>query len=222
MEQRIPPAVIFDCDGTLVDSEAIHAEALQQGVSRFGVDLGIAEVRSRSVGIDNATFLACVANEWGVAFPADAESQVEEIASCLIESKLRLVEGADEVVRRLASNGAALAVASNSRRRMVQQMLRVVGLESPFGDRIVSRDDVRAPKPAPDAYLLAARRLEAHTDDCMAIEDSPAGIIAARRAGIRVVVGFSDGSGTYGESDLLNAGASLAIEDLRVLLRWPL
>src|SRR5579863_1770882 len=116
MELRIPAAVIFDCDGTLVDSEAIHAEALQNALSVFGLDLGIAEIRSRSLGIDNAAFLASLANERGVAFPAGAESQVEEIAYRLMRGRLRLVEGADQVVERLRSSGRALAVTSNSRR----------------------------------------------------------------------------------------------------------
>src|SRR5579872_6326700 len=104
MELRIPAAVIFDCDGTLVDSEAIHAQALQNALSQFGLDLGIAEIRSRSVGIDDAAFLARVANERGVAFPTGAESQVEKIACRLMKAKLRLVEGADQVVGRLKSS----------------------------------------------------------------------------------------------------------------------
>lgn len=216
MERRIPAAVVFDCDGTLVESELIHAKALQGALARWGVELSVDQIRSQSTGIANADFLRRVADERGVTLPVDAEIVVEEVASRLIVSEIRLMEGAEGIVRHLASNGVGLAVASNSSRRLVREMLNAVGLAPAFAERIVTRDDVTAPKPAPDVYRLAARLLLTRSEDSIAVEDSPVGIIAARGAGM-AVVGFRPPGAIFSAADLIRAGAFTVVESLRDL-----
>src|SRR6185437_6101333 len=119
-----PSAVVFDCDGTLIDSERLHAKALQGALAQWGILLGVEEIRAQSTGIANDDFLGSIAQSRGVALPGDAEMVVEEIASRLIIEEVRPVEGAEEVVGHLAASGIGLAVASNSSRRLVRDMLQ--------------------------------------------------------------------------------------------------
>jgi beta-phosphoglucomutase-like phosphatase (HAD superfamily) len=98
-------------------------------------------------------------------------------------------------------------------------MLERVGLKAYFEGRIAARDEVKAPKPAPDVYLLAASKLSARPCDCLAVEDSPTGIAAARAAGMRVI-GFCPTSGVYGARDLFEAGATFVVHELIELLTY--
>lgn len=213
--------MIFDCDGTLVDSELIHAKALRGALAELGVTLSVEQVRSQSVGVANADFLRRIAEERGLTLPADIAMVTEDIALRLIATELRPMEGANQVVDGLTANAVRLAVASNSSRRLVRQMLGTAGLSQAFGERVATTDDVAAPKPAPDLYRLAAQLLSARAADCLAVEDSPVGVAAARRADI-AAVGFCPPAATFAASDLLRAGAFAVIADLSELLRWPL
>lgn len=219
MPPKIPAAVVFDCDGTLVDSEEIHAKALQGALAEFGVPLTIDQIRAQSVGIANGDYLRRLAGERGMTFPADAEQRVEDIAEGLIEHEIKLIEGADVVVRALAARGIPLAVASNSRRRLVEQMLRAVGLAPLLGGRIAARDDVVNAKPAPDVYQHAAVLLNTRAEDCVAVEDSPVGVAAAHAAGM-TVIGFRTQGVNITEEQLRRAGASAVITRLEEILSW--
>jgi HAD superfamily hydrolase (TIGR01509 family) len=219
IQLRVPAAIVFDCDGTLVDSEGIHAKALQGALERLGVRLTVEEIRSQSGGIANGDYLRRVAVEQGVLLPADAELLVEDIADQLIDDEIRLIDGADSVVRKLVGMGIPMAVASNSSRRLVEQMLRAVHLVGMFAGRIATRDDVKLAKPAPDVYCYAAGLLDARPEDCVAIEDSRVGVAAARAAGM-TVIGFRPRSSFVPEDQLIAAGASVVITDLAEILSW--
>jgi HAD superfamily hydrolase (TIGR01509 family) len=219
MEIKIPATVVFDCDGTLVDSEEIHAKALQGALAEFGVPLTVAQIRAHSAGIANEDYLNLVADERGIALPPDAPRRVEDIAERLIDHEIRLIDGADVVVRTLAERGVRLAVASNSSRRMVDQMLRTARLAPIFADRIASRDDVAQAKPAPDVYRYAAGLLNARSEDCLAVEDSAVGVAAAHAAGM-TVIGFRPPSTIFAEGQLFDAGASVVIKSLAEILSW--
>lgn len=221
MERLIPRAVVFDCDGTLVDSELIHAKALQGALAELGLNLTPERIRLQSAGVANTDFLHRVAQEQGLTLPADMEMMVDDASFRLIADELRTMEGAEQVVSGLAACGVQLAVASNSTRRLVREMLRAAGLITAFGERIATSEDVAAAKPAPDIYQLAARLLSVRTEDCLAVEDSPIGVTAARQAGMPVVA-LCPPAATFTESALLRAGAFAVVGDLRELLRWPL
>jgi HAD superfamily hydrolase (TIGR01509 family) len=219
-ERFVPRAVVFDCDGTLVDSELIHAKALQGALVCVGVEFSVEHIRSQSAGIANADYLRRIAQERGLTLPADIGMVVEDHSLRLIAEELRPIEGAGEVVRALTARGVRLAVASNSSRRLVREMLRVTGLSAAFGDRIASCEDVAAAKPAPDVYRLAVSLLSARAEDCLAVEDSAVGMTAAHRAGV-AVVGLCPPSGSFTGDELLRAGAFAVVPDLGELLRWP-
>lgn len=215
----MPSAVVFDCDGTLVDSEQIHARALQAALAKFDVVLSLDEIRSRSVGVANRDFLKSVADDRAIDLPLDLETLVEDATSELIAHTIRPTAVTRHVVCRLATNGVLLAVASNSSRRLVKEMLDAAGLAPMFANHIVARNDVERPKPAPDIYRLVAKLLGTSTEACLAIEDSPAGVCSACGAGM-TVIGYRPGSSNFEVDQLIDAGACTVIDDLQAVLTW--
>src|SRR5207253_1232869 len=153
--------------------------------------------------------------------PGDIESLLDRAVHRLLKENLRCAPGALPLVQALYQRDIPMAVASNSSYSSVEAMLGHTGMQRYFGGRIATRDQVKAPKPAPDVYLLAATALAAtalaaRPADCLAIEDSPAGITAARAAGMSVV-GYCPCAQADAADDLLRAGASFVIQDLQAL-----
>lgn len=210
-------AVIFDCDGTLIDSEKINASALQSVLEPLGVNISLGELHQRFTGIDNASVLRRLNDETGFLFPLDFEAQMQSATYEFVAGLAKPMPWANDVVTALAEAGTVLSVASNSAFRDVEKMLEKANLRNYFGRRIATRDGVAAPKPAPDVYILAATLSNAAPRDCVAIEDSPAGISAARTAGMNVI-GYRPPTSPFTPTELRAAGASCLIRDLRMLV----
>jgi HAD superfamily hydrolase (TIGR01509 family) len=174
--------VIFDCDGVLVDSESASAAAWRAALARFGYHID---------AVTFAGFVGTTDRALAVAFAAHVGAGVDEVLSAA-EEEMRLIAGqglnafADAValVERLA---VPIGVASNSDRWRLEVVLSAAGVRSLF-DVTVAGDEVAEPKPAPDVYLRVATLLGINPGDCVVIEDSPTGVVAARAAGMSVVV----------------------------------
>jgi HAD superfamily hydrolase (TIGR01509 family) len=174
--------VIFDCDGVLVDSESASAAAWRAALARFGYYID---------AVTFAGFVGTTDRALAVAFAAHVGAGVDEVLSAA-EEEMRLIAGqglnafADAValVERLA---VPIGVASNSDRWRLEVVLSAAGVRSLF-DVTVAGDEVAEPKPAPDVYLRVATLLGINPGDCVVIEDSPTGVVAARAAGMSVVV----------------------------------
>ena len=183
-------AIIFDFDGVLVDSEPLHEWSIREAVAPRGWSFTHAQFVDGIVGRGDERAFATIAR-WN-----NAEIS-ETLAVQLLETKRALMAegiasgrftpqpGAVETVHAAASLGP-LAVCSGSRASVVLPILRAIGLADAFA-RVVTADDVTRPKPAPDGYILTAARLSVAPSDCLAIEDTPAGVRSARDAGMRVV-----------------------------------
>jgi HAD superfamily hydrolase (TIGR01509 family) len=209
-------AVIFDCDGTLIDSEMLHATALRSVLETQGVHIPLEILQQRFTGVDNPTVFKTLDEENGFRFSADCEAQIQSATHELITRLAKPMPWGVEVVTALTELGFLLAVASNSTHRNVELMLKHAEMSNLFGKRIATGDQVEAPKPAPDVYVLAAKLSHAAPGDCVAIDDSPAGLAAARAAGM-IAIGYNPPGSVFTSTDLLTAGASLVIRDLRVL-----
>jgi HAD superfamily hydrolase (TIGR01509 family) len=174
--------VIFDCDGVLVDSESASAAAWRAALARFGYHID---------AVTFAGFVGTTDRALAVAFAAQVGAGVEEVLNAA-EEEMRLIAGqglnafpdAVALVKRLA---VPIGVASNSDRWRLEVVLSAAGVRSLF-DVTVAGDEVTEPKPAPDVYLRVAALLRIDPDDCVVIEDSPTGVVAARAAGMGVVV----------------------------------
>jgi HAD superfamily hydrolase (TIGR01509 family) len=185
-----PAAVVFDLDGVLVDSEAIWAAAEEATVKRLGGDY-TPELRAALHG-RGARDGGWIVAELMRRDDGDAIGQeVLDHALAALEREARPVDGAAELVETLRGR-IPIGVASNSSRELVETALRGAGLGE--FDTIVAAEDVAAAKPAPDAYLEACRRLGVAPGQAAAVEDSPAGAVAAKAAGM-LVIGL-DATGT--------------------------
>lgn len=215
-----PSLLIFDCDGVLLDSESLSSRAWCEVLGQCGVDYDEAEMARRYTGYTDAMLAAAVAQERGLTLPEDIVQRVLEHSLSLFERELQPIAGIVDLLGRLEG---ARCVASNSSAARLRETLQMGGLEPLFpAAAVFSAEAVAAPKPAPDLHLHAARSMGAAASDCLVIEDSVTGVMAARAAGIPVV-GFLGAAHTpAGQAEKLrSAGAAWiagSAEELGVLL----
>jgi HAD superfamily hydrolase (TIGR01509 family) len=175
-------AVIFDCDGTLVDSEPLARTAWERAMAPYGYVVTDADAEA-CVGLPFPRVHAYFAER--AALP-DADAMWTEFSGVLfglIDDELVLFDDAVGAVRDLRARGVPVAVASSSPHERLQRTLGRAGLLDAF-DVVVSGDEVEHGKPAPDMFLLASARLGVEPGACVVIEDSPPGVQAGRAAGM--------------------------------------
>ncbi|KUN44837.1 HAD family hydrolase [Streptomyces olivochromogenes] len=180
-------SVIFDLDGTLVDSEPNYFEAGRQTLAEQGItDFTWAE-HERYVGISTRETVALWQERYGLRPPLEA------LLADMNRRYLELARAATHVypemrkfVELLAAEGASMAVASGSSMAAIEAILTGTGLAAHL-TTVVSADEVAHGKPAPDVFLEAARRLEADPADCVVLEDAAPGAAAAHAAGMRCI-----------------------------------
>lgn len=210
--------VIFDCDGVLIDSEALSFQVLAELLSAHGCAIDSATAARRFVGFTDREVAAAVGRETGLALPEDFAEQAEARAIEAFAGRLLAVPGAEAA---LAETSGPKCVASNSLPERLERSLEITGLRHHFPpDGLFSSAMVAKGKPAPDLHLFAAAAHDAEPARCVVIEDSVTGVTGAVAAGIPVV-GFV-GAGHVEEPDLQaqrlrEAGAQTVIADLRGL-----
>jgi HAD superfamily hydrolase (TIGR01509 family) len=186
-------AVVFDCDGLLIDSEVRWEVAERRVVERHG-GAWLPELREQMVGGSGDHTARCIAEWLGLPTSAVPDILLEVYTGYLAELADHGVEpmqGAHSVVSAIAAR-LPVAVASNTPEETVRATLAASGLPAVF-DLVVSPGDGRRPKPAPDVYLAACAALDVVPADAVAFEDSPPGVAAARAAGMFVIAVPSDG-----------------------------
>lgn len=185
---------VFDCDGLLLETESRWTLGERAAVEAWG-GAWTAGFKQRLLGRAVPEAAAVIAAEVGAppaAVPQIAAALDQGFSDALREHGCDAMPGAIELVRGLRHAGVPVAVASNTRRGQVEEALLAAGLRDAF-DVVVSvgddGDDNRpiAPKPAPEVYLRACALLGVAPAETIALEDSPTGVAAARRAGLRVV-----------------------------------
>ena len=183
--------VLFDCDGTLVDSELLGNVALERELALAGVVESAAAITARFRGHKLADILDVLQASHRVALPSDFVDRYRERAAALFETDVVAMPGAADLLARL---DMPICVASNGPLAKIRQNLRVAGLAGHFGDRLFSAYEVGAWKPDPGLFLHAARAMGAAPADCVVVDDSAAGLEAARRAGMRALWFVPDGT----------------------------
>ena len=188
------PAILFDCDGVLVDSEILAVEVEMAMLAERGLHYEVAEFKLRFMGMSDAAFyaeldadsLARTGQKLPAGFQADCAARLYDA----VERQLVEVEGTGLFLSTL-DNPKAVASSSTSEKLAIK--LRKAGLFELFAPHIYSADHVKHAKPAPDLFLHAAAALSVRPSACIVIEDSVNGIRAARAAGMRAW-GFTGGS----------------------------
>lgn len=179
--------VIFDFDGVLIDSEQISM-AIDRGLlAESGVDFSEAEIHQRFVGKTFEQMIREVEHEFGRKLPDDLEIRKDTLMLDAYRRELQPVPG---VVAMLEHLHLPCSIGTNGPRARALEALKITGLDRFFGERLTTFEDVANGKPAPDIYLLAAKRAGFDPADCLVIEDSSTGATAALAAGCKVV-GFT-------------------------------
>ncbi len=176
-------ALIFDCDGTLVDSEPWLVEAMLAEGALHGLPSSARAVLDAHRGAPMSCQMALVAQRCGVPLADDFETRVRARMSDLFRLHLQPIAGAMELVRDLK---LPFCVASNGPRHKIELVLGLTGLLPWFEGAVYSAYDIGAWKPAPDLFLHAAQKMGFAPGDCAVVEDSASGIAAGLAAGMRV------------------------------------
>lgn len=198
--------LIFDCDGVLVDSEIIAEETLIELLGGWLPDLAVETLLRQALGMTTANILLYLEEQSCHQLPEQAINKVDWVIESRLFKDLKAIDGVAECIRVLR---LPMAIVSNSRSQRVLGSLAKTGLDAVLGEApIFTADQVARPKPAPDLYLLAAHRLGCSPAECIVIEDSVSGVIAAHTAGMTVIgfIGASHIQSGQGKR-LLGAGA---------------
>ena len=186
---RLAPfsAVVFDMDGTLLDTEMVFRDVFYEVISGMGLSLDD-NIYAHIVGTSHEVTHGILANAFGAHFSyQDFDAECRRIMGERMETAVPVRPGVPELLGELAARGIPAAVATSSRRVHALAHLGTAGILDRFRT-VVARDDVNAPKPHPEPYLTAAKRLGVAPADCLAIEDSPTGVMSAHGAGMQTVM----------------------------------
>ncbi|MEU7042151.1 HAD family phosphatase [Streptomyces varsoviensis] len=201
--------VIFDLDGTLVDSEPNYYEAGRRVLAQYGVTGFDWEQHTRFIGIGTRETLTALRREYGIDAPVDELLAAKNRAYLeLAKERTDVFPGMRDFVKRLHAAGVPMTVASGSSRETIGAVLAATGLDALL-TTFVSAEEVAAGKPEPDIFLEAARRRGAAPANCVVLEDAPPGAEAAHRAGMRCVA-IPYVPGTAGDPAFATAGLLFA------------
>jgi HAD superfamily hydrolase (TIGR01509 family) len=210
--------VIFDCDGVLVDSEPLSMHADVMLLRHFGIEISEAEAHTRFVGTTFKAMLDMMTMQFGTVFPEGLDEIKNQMVEELYRSDLKIVVGIADVLKMLKGRNLAVSIGSNSPKKRVALAVELTGIAHHF-ERIVSFEDVKHGKPAPDIFLRAAELAGVPIANCLVVEDSITGVTAATAAGIRTI-GFS-GTHAHPEQhaiDLKRVGAAVVIAQMEDLI----
>ncbi len=212
-------AIIFDCDGVLVDSEVLALEIERTSLAEIGLQFDLKSYQKRHLGTTSAEFFREIEKDYQAKFheplPSGFRQNIRERFREAFSKDIPLMPSVHET---LAAFHVPLAVASGSSPGALVDKLHRAGLSGFFGNHVYSSHQVEFGKPAPDIFLFAAGSLGVNPGDCTVIEDSAKGVRAAIAAGMRAI-GFIGGSHCgprHGES-LLEAGAEQIVEHMAYL-----
>ncbi len=184
---------IFDCDGVLVDSEPLSANAHKTVYARHGVAVDEALMQS-CIGMKQKDIIARIKTATGFELPDSGILEIWREAERAIRAGLHPTPGFVDFIRKLET---PRCVASSSAPERIHLSLETAGLMPFFNDDLIfSSSMVKHGKPAPDLFLFAASRCNAEPDTCVVAEDSTAGVQGAVAAGMRVI-GYTGGSHSY-------------------------
>ena len=198
--------VLFDMDGTLADTEPLQWEAYRRALRPFGVDVGLDEYRRHWIAVDGGAEYAC--RTYGLPIAPDVlRARKADEYRALLAAGVRPRPGARAALERLRATHR-LAVATNSVRAEADAVLADLDVRGLL-DAVVAREDYAQPKPAPDAYRVAASRVGLPPAACVVVEDATRGVRAGLAAGCVVVAVPSEIT-----ADLDFAGAACRLASL--------
>jgi len=177
--------IIFDCDGTLVDSEHLFNRALSQQLKEHSIELSAEQLVTRFRGVKLTTILDTLTAEFGLRSNDSFIDDYRKSVGLIFSKELVACDGVSETLSQI---DLAMCVASNGPLAKTQLALRVTGLARYFDDKLFSAYDVNSWKPEPDLFLHAAKKMGFQPEQCHVLEDSVVGIQAAKAAGMTALL----------------------------------
>ena len=210
-KNNTPAAVIFDFDGTLLDSEKAHLRAYQELGQTLGYEISDEEYFADFVGKTDLEILGYMIKQSGQNMSLEVlfEQKKHYFMTYLQTGEVTPIAGVVDFVTDLTDQGLPLAIASNAVFPEIEVGVALLGLQDCFRV-ILSVESTSNGKPAPDIYLMAAERLGVEPKSCLVYEDSLTGIQAAVSAGMRVIA-----VGNVSNEKLIQAGAERVIPDFQ-------
>ena len=184
--------VIFDCDGVLVDSEAIGNRFISEALTLAGIPISAEGALSQFLGGKLTQIKKDAEKQLGFSLPANWVDEIYKKQFSEFRKNLKSISGIEDVLDVLERINIPVCVGSNGPLNKMEVSLGVTKLKDRFLGRIFSADQVERPKPAPDLYLYCAEQMGVLPQDCLVIEDSPRGASAGVAAGMSVF-GYTGG-----------------------------
>jgi len=216
-----PGMIIFDCDGVLVDSEGIKSDIVARYLAKLGIAVTGAALIERFSGVPDREMYHALSLETGIEISGEhtTEALALKLSGCAAHGEALTMPGVHQCLDALRNVG--VCVASSSSPPMLEQVLRQTRLWDRFAPNIFSAAQVKRGKPAPDLFLLAATQIAIAPEQCLVIEDSLAGIAAAKAAAM-IPIGFAGGRHCRPDhvEKLYRAGAGTVFTDMASLTEY--
>jgi HAD superfamily hydrolase (TIGR01509 family) len=209
-----PPALLFDLDGTLVDSVYQHVLAWHEVLATAGIELSVWRIHRR-IGMSGGLFVNALIRETGKPLTSEEARQLRhQHAEAYVRrmGEVRPLPGSRELLARLTASGAPWAIATSGSPKTADPAIAMLGVRPKV---VITREDVQHAKPDPDLFIAAAERLGVDITQSIVVGDSVWDLLAAQRAR---ALGVGVLSGGYGREELQQAGAYRVYEDPRDLL----
>ena len=200
--------VIFDCDGVLIDSEAIFCAVDAEALTALGHPTTAAEISERFAGVPHHVAWSQLASELNLNLPENWVANILLECERRFQTELTPIPGAVSAIKTIVGSGNHACVASSTEFANLRENLERAGLLTLIEPHVFSVSQVKRAKPAPDVFLYAASQMGFDPGETIVIEDSVSGVLAGRRAGM-TVWGFTGGGHAYSalSSRLIQAGA---------------
>ena len=206
-------AVIFDMDGVISDTNFLQSRVEEELLRKCGINLSYKEITKKYAGMADKEFFEKMFKDFDTK--CDVEATIKEKYRNLLQlgkGKIKPIEGAPELISKLKKNGFKLAVASASRKDLIEFILSELKILDKF-DTLTSSAEVQKGKPDPETFLLTAEKLKIEPKDCTVIEDGKLGMIAAKKGGMRCIGLVSNMRGDYPADKLISNLNQLTLED---------
>ena len=207
-------AVIFDWDGTLVDSEKVIVYSYKKVLNEMGYDIDADFVLKR-IGIGVKKIFIEFFDEKGIPYDEELLKELSDRKNKIhmgLSDKIRTLDGSIELLDSLKGK-VKIALASMGNREVIEQIINTKNLGKYF-DIVITADDIKEPKPAPDIFLRTASRLGVLPENCLVIEDSVYGVRAAKKANMKCIAVTS---GNFSREQLEVESPDLVVKSLREL-----
>ncbi|MBI5223825.1 HAD family phosphatase [Candidatus Micrarchaeota archaeon] len=198
-------AILFDFDGVVIKSELLHRKSFLELLKPYGINVSIKRWYKEFAGTGSRSIIERLLKEHKIDADIDQMTKKrKEIYELKVKNgELSEMPGVRKFLEELEAKGVKRAIVSGSHRTNVMLALKTLDLERYFGSYIVSGDDLKERKPAPEPFLAGARLIGAKPDECIAFEDSPAGAQSARNAEMKLIIVKSPAAENVGKYDLL-------------------